>query len=185
MSAKYWKDMKRSDWSRCLKKDYIAKDFAWKAERGQMSLSVLRELTAPLTIHYDFGDVLIADRDYGWLQIALKDRFFWLTAMFDRDGQLIELYFDITNGTCFDDPDNPRFEDMYLDIVAAGDTLSILDSDELDEALEKGDITREEYDRAWAVCRELYAYLQEHRAEVFRLCGEAYRELKAALGTPC
>ena len=83
-----------------------------------------------------------------------------------------------------DDPENPRFEDLYLDVVAAGDTLEILDKDELEEALESGHITREEYERAWAECRKLYACLQEHRQEVFRLCGEAYRELKAAMGEP-
>lgn len=108
------KDMKRSNWPRVLRKDYLARDFEINGQQGQMSLSVLRELTAPLTIHYEFGDVRIADTDYGWLQIALKDRFFWLTAMYDEQDRLVELYFDITAGNCFDDPDNPCFEDMYF-----------------------------------------------------------------------
>ena len=92
--------------------------------------------------------------------------------------------FPVERGAGPDDPENPRFEDLYLDVVAAGDTLEILDQDELEEALENGHITREEYERAWAECRKLYACLQEHRQEVFRLCGEAYRELKAAMGEP-
>lgn len=56
--------MKRTHWPRILRKDYITKDFTINGHRGQMSLSILRKLTVPLTIHYPFGDVLIADKDY-------------------------------------------------------------------------------------------------------------------------
>lgn len=100
------KDMKRTDWGRVLRKDYIARDFQQNGHQGRMSLSILQELTAPLTIHYPFGDVLIEDEGFGWLQIALKDQFFWITAMYDRQGQRINLYFDITAGNHFDNPDN-------------------------------------------------------------------------------
>lgn len=105
----YTKDMKRSNWRRVLRKDYVAKDFETDGQQGQMSLSVLKELTAPLTIHYPFGDVLIADKDFRWLQIALKGQFFWMTAMYNNKEQLINLYFDITSGNRFDNPDNPCF----------------------------------------------------------------------------
>lgn len=172
------KDMKRTGWPRILRKEYAAKDFQCGDWQGRMSLSILRELTAPLTIHYPFGDVLIADKDYCWLQIALKDQFFWITAMYDNGGQLVEVYFDITNGNRFDEPDNPCFLDMYLDIVLAGDNLQVLDQDELEEALENGDITRGEYNHAQAVCRELYDYLAVHREAVTAWCGRAYEELK-------
>lgn len=175
------KDMKRTDWRRVLRKDDVAMDFSCGGQQGRMSLSVLRELTGPLTISYPFGDVLIADKDYRWLQIALKDQFFWITAMYDREERLIELYFDITGGNCFDDPDNPCFEDMYLDIVVAGDHFQILDQDELEEALENGDITQAEYDHAQAVCRELYDYLAVHKDAVIAHCRQAYEELKRLL----
>lgn len=173
------KDMKRTDWSRVLRKDYVARDFRRNGHQGQMSLSILRELTTPLTVHYPFGDVLIADEGFGWLQIALKDQFFWITAMYDRQDQRIDLYFDITGGNRFDDPDNPWFADMYLDIVSIGDVLEILDRDELDEALETGDITQEEYDHTVSVCWALYDYLTENQAYIAAWCDQAYKELKA------
>ncbi len=175
------KDMKRTNWPRVLRKDYVAEDFEIDGRQGQVSLSMLRELTAPLTIHYDFGDVLIADKDYGWLQVALKDQYCWLTAMYDNHCRLIKLYFDITGGNRFDDPENPCFEDMYLDIVVIGDRLEILDQDELDEALKNGDITQAEYLHAEAVCRELYAYLSTNKAEVINWCANTYLALKAKM----
>ena len=175
------KDMKRSNWPRVLCKDYAAKNFEIDGMRGQVSLIVLKELTGPLTVHYPFGDVLIADEGFRWLQIALKDQFFWITAMYDRNEQLINLYFDITNGNRFDAPENPCFEDMYLDIVAAAGNLMILDQDELDEALTGGEISREEYDHAQKVCRELYAYLTMNKDKIVDWCNHSYAELKMLL----
>lgn len=170
--------MKRSNWPRVLKKDYIARDFELDSYSGQMSLSILRNLTAPLTIHYPFGDVLIADTNYSWLQIALKDQFFWFTAMYDDQGRFIQLYVDITAGNCFADPENPCFEDMYLDIDVRSDgTISILDQDELDEALACGAITEEAYRHAQQVCRHLYDYLRVNKDAVLSWCTENYREL--------
>lgn len=74
----------------------------------------------------------------------------------------------------------PCFADLYLDIVAIGDVLEVLDRDELDEALETGDITREEYDHAISVCRKLYAYLAENQVYIADWCDQAFRELKSA-----
>ena len=175
------KDMKRSNWPRLLEKEYVAKDFEVDGIQGKMSLHVLRKLTGPLTIHYPFGDVLIADQDYRWVQIALKEQFFWITAMYDSRERLVNLYFDITGGNCFDDPDNPCFEDLYLDIVAAGDNFAILDQDELDEALKTGEIDRQKYDHAQRVCGELYEYLAKRRNKVVDWCNHSYRELKSML----
>lgn len=175
------KDMKRTNWPRILRKDYIARNFEIDGRQGQMSLSILRELTAPLTVHYGVGDVLIADVDYSWLQAAVKDEFVWLTAMYDSSGKLVDMYFDITNGNCFDDPENPCFADMYLDIAVLGDAIEILDRDELEEALEKGDISRQEYDRTEKTCRGLYDYLREHKEAVAAWCEAAYRELRGQL----
>lgn len=175
------KDMKRTDWARVLRKEETARDFLHDGKQARVSLTILRELTAPLTIPYASGDILIADRDYSWLQAAVKDGFVWLTAMYDSHGGLVELYFDITGGNRFDDPENPCFRDMYLDIMVAGDVMEVLDRDELDEALEQGDITRQEYDHAQTVCRELYTYLQANREAVIAWCGERRQELLAQM----
>ncbi len=176
------KDMKKTGWRRYVKKDYIARDCKINGISGKESLSVLREVSAPLTIHYDFGDARIADTNYAWLQIALKEQYFWLTAMYDSSGQLIQLYFDITAGNQFDDPENPRFRDMYLDIVVTNTgALHILDQDELDEALNSGAIAKEEYDHAEVICKKLYDYLTANKAAVIAMCNQSYHELKAVL----
>ena len=96
---------------------------------------MIDEVTGPLTVHYHSRDVLIADAGYSWFQAAVPGARWWLTAMFDECDRLIQIYFDITGGSRFDDPENPTFEDMYLDIVVSADgSIEVVDRDELDEA---------------------------------------------------
>ena len=172
------KDMRRSDWRRILRREYVSRDCRMYGCRGKESLLVIREVSDPLVV-YDAGeDALIMEKDYAWVQIALEGLPFWLTAMYDAQGRLIQIYFDITGGNRFDDPENPWFADMYLDIVVnSRGELYVLDRDELDAALAEGAITKDEWDKANAACARLYAYLQENRESVTELCGQVYREL--------
>lgn len=173
------KDMKRSDWRRCLRREYRARECCWDGIPGLASVTILRELTGPLFVKDGPEDVKIADTGYTWLQIALREQRFWLTAMYDERDGLIQLYFDITAGNCFDDPENPCFRDMYLDIaVDRNGALWVLDRDELDAALEAGDVTREEYDRAVEVCERACTYLIVNKSTVIANCNKVLRELK-------
>jgi predicted RNA-binding protein associated with RNAse of E/G family len=44
----------------------------------------------------------------------------------------------------------PWYDDLYLDVVVLADgSFHLLDEDELDEALQEGKITQDEYDIAW------------------------------------
>lgn len=176
------KDMKRSDWHRILRKDYIARDREINGIRGKESLIVIREITAPLTVYYGSERARIVDTGYSWLQIALEGQYIWLTAMFDRDGHLFSMYFDITGGNRFDDPENPCFEDMYLDIAFFNGRIWILDQDELDEALAEGYITKDAHDHAETVCRALHEYLTAHMDEVVSHCNKSYQALKSQIG---
>lgn len=178
------KDMRRSDWQRILRREYVSRDCRMHGIRGKESLLVIREVTGPLVVHDGGEDVLIAEKDYAWVQIALEGLPFWLTAMYDARGRLIQIYFDITGGNRFDDPENPTFEDMYLDIVVSSHgELFVMDQDELDQALADGDITREAWDKANAACGRLYAYLEENLEAVTALCGRVYRELGERLAS--
>ena len=172
------KDMRRSDWRRILRREYVSRDCRMHGHRGKESLLVIREITAPLVVHDAGEDALIVEKDYAWVQISLEGMPFWLTAMYDDRGRLLQIYFDITGGNRFDDPENPWFADMYLDIVVnSRGELYVLDRDELDAALAEGTITKEEWDKANTACTRLYAYLQDNRKSVTELCGRIYREL--------
>lgn len=176
--SKELKDMRRSDWHRILRREYASRDCRINGIGGKESLLVIREITGPLVVHDAGEDVLIVEKDYAWVQIALEGLPFWLTAMYDDQGRLIQIYFDITAGNRFDDPDNPCFVDMYLDIVVnSRSELYVMDQDELDAALAEGAVTQEEWDAASVACARLYAYLEENRESVAEMCSRVYREL--------
>ena len=173
------KDMKKSNWSRCLEKEYSYKKFEFEKFKGIVSISKLKKLTGPLTVHYDFGDVLIADDNYTHLQFAFENENFWLTAMYDNNDNLIELYFDITNGNYFDEESNPYFYDIFLDIVVTREEkIYIVDKDELKAALDEGTISIDDYNGAIETSKSLYEYLEKNKHRLIEYCYQCLQEMK-------
>ncbi len=82
-----------------------------------------------------------------------------LSAFYDNNNKIIEWYFDIAreigkeNGIPFED-------DLYLDVVVKPDgTITLLDEDELKLALDKNEITNEEYNMAYSEANKLLSKL--------------------------
>ena len=172
------RDMRRTDWRRILKRRYVARPARFAGLSGVAGLIAIDAVDRPLAVRSGGEDVVIADAGYTWLQFAPRDRRFWLTAMFAPDGDLLQLYFDITAGNRFDDPDNPTFLDLYLDIVVTGRReILVLDRDELDAALARGRICAAEHARAVDECHALQDALSRHMDAVLERCREERREL--------
>lgn len=171
--------MRRSDWRRILRRDYAFRMCEINGSREAESVLTIREITGPLQVSSGAKRVTVVERGYRWVQIAREGAFVWLTAMFDEQGRILQMYFDITAGNRFDAPDNPTFRDMYLDVVVTpeGERV-VLDQDELDEALAQGDIAPGEHAHAMRVCRELCAWLVEHQFELMARCESVLHALE-------
>lgn len=173
------KDMRRTDWKSILKRDYVAAPCCFQGVEGIASLIQIHEITQPLAVRNGDHDVTIVDKEMSWVQIALRDQYVWVTAMFDKHGRLLQLYFDITDGNRLDPAENPTFEDMYLDIVMEPDgSLYVLDRDEMDEAFEAGKIAQEQYERTIRVGEKLYQWLLENGQTFADFCREQMSRLK-------
>lgn len=168
------RDMRRSDWHRILEREYNVSPCSFHNMEGVVSLLQIRKVTEPLLVPGENGEkVLIADAGYSWLQVAFKEQFFWATVMYDDKGRFMQGYFDITGGNSFEDMKNPTFRDMYLDLVLLdGGRILVLDRDELDEALERKEITEEEHRQTVKEGERLYRFLQENGEEFLRFCSE-------------
>ena len=136
------RDMRRSDWHRILERKYTVSPCSFQDMEGVVSLLQIQKVTEPLLVSGEnAAKVLIADKGFSWLQVAFREQFFWATVMFDSQGKFLQAYVDITAGNTFEDMENPKFQDMYLDLVLLNDgCILVLDRDELDEALEQKDI---------------------------------------------
>lgn len=122
---------------------------------------------------YNFSDVkekilipsgkCILDNNYKWLEFYNYDSRVKLTAIYDEDNEIIEWYFDIAreigkeNGVPYED-------DLYLDVVVtpSGDVI-LLDEDELKEAFDKKEMTKQEYDEAYKIAYKLMERLKNNK----------------------
>lgn len=173
------RDMRRSDWHRILERKYKTSPCSFQGMEGVVSLLQIQKVTEPLTVPGENGKkVLIADAGYSWLQVAFKEQFFWATVMYDDKGGFLQGYFDITGGNCFEDMENPTFQDMYLDLVLLRNgRILVLDREELEEALEQKELTEEQYRKSVTEGEKLYHFLQENGDEFLQFCSEWRKKL--------
>ena len=176
------KDIRRSEWTRILSRSFATESFSSRDLSGEIALIRIDKTKSPLCVTTNGRQYKIVDDGFRWLQIAPKDANWWLTAMFDEKDTLLQMYFDITAGNLFDDAKNPKFRDMYLDLVLRPDgVVVLLDEDELTEALENGAITQTEFEQTKAAAEKLRAHLSHHPQEVMDRCRQTHHSLKSAL----
>ncbi|MGL4760794.1 MAG: DUF402 domain-containing protein [Sarcina sp.] len=108
------------------------------------------------------GNVCGKDRSllkngHSWLQWLEEDKNYSVIAIFDENKVLIEWYIDIILSQGLDSDGIPYYDDLYLDVVIfpTDGASTFLDEDELLDALEKGIITKKDYDLAYKVGNHL------------------------------
>ena len=98
------------------------------------------------------GQVLGMGDGYYIFEVISKYDNYALRIFLDDKKQVVEYYFDIIKESGIDPESKiPYFYDLYLDVVLTpnGEPY-VVDEDELEEALNNKDITKEEYDLAIA-----------------------------------
>ena len=173
------KNMKRTAWKRLLEKTYAVRDCAPWGHPGRESALKIHRVTAPLWVKEGYGEICIADAGHTWVQVACEGQPYWLTAMFDRNDRFLQVYFDIAFPPCFDDPDDPWFTDLYLDVVLTSRLeLVTMDREELEAALQSGEIDGKTYAFALTAWEKLLSWLEENKDELVDYVTKVYTELK-------
>jgi len=109
-------------------------------------------------LHVDDGgrQVCLAGPGYKWLMyLPLREK--WcVNTFYTPENELIDWYFDISKGNFLDEHGMPCTDDLFLDLVIHPDGSNLtLDADELQDALEKKEITIDEYHFAYEVREEI------------------------------
>lgn len=123
---------------------------------GYASIINIDSVRKRLAFPAECGELCLCDNGYTWLTF-LPDKSNWcMSAMYDDKGNIIEWYFDITKENGIDKLGNPYQNDLYLDVVLMpnGEIVKF-DEDELQDALNNGAITKQEFDMAYEVCDRL------------------------------
>ena len=116
--------------------------------------------------HLLYNGVCIQDDNYKWLQFYQYNKRVCLTTIYDNNNNIVEWYFDIAKEIGKENS-MPYQEDMYLDVVLKPNgEVVLLDEDEFEEAFERKEFTKVEYDEAYKTAYELMDKLKNKQNEM-------------------
>ena len=124
---------------------------------GDIYLNVFKKVSAPYLLN---SGICIQDNDYKWLEFYNYNSKVRMTAIYNENNEIIEWYFDIArsigkeNGIPYED-------DFYLDVVLTpSGKVILLDEDEFEEAFNRKEMTKEEYDEGYQIANDLMEKLK-------------------------
>lgn len=160
----------RPDWTRVLEKRFKFIHAENDELDGYLAITYIDKVQDPLFVGIENKDLCLADNGYTWVQYFPERYNYSLTAMFNKEQDLIQLYYDVCNGNFISSSGMPYYDDLYLDVVllSTGDVL-LFDEDELEQALLDRDISKEQYDLAWDEAKRLIKHVDSNKNKLLRL----------------
>jgi Uncharacterized conserved protein len=123
--------------------------------KGYASLLKIEEINHPFMA----GEVYLYNKGYSELCFLPDDEHWNLFAIYNDNNDIIEWYIDITKKNSLDEEGNPYCDDLYLDaVLLPNGVIIILDEDELKDALNRENISINEFNMAYNVLNELKAH---------------------------
>lgn len=155
----------RSSWTRVIEKRFRLTYIEEKDFKGHISIIYIDKVREPLVIEGE--NICLANNGYIWMQHFPKDCNYALTTMFNEKHEVIQWYFDICNGNKISSLGIPYYDDLYLDVVLLpkGEML-LLDEDELEQALNDKDITKEQYELAYFEAKNIINKIKNVKEEI-------------------
>jgi predicted RNA-binding protein associated with RNAse of E/G family/GNAT superfamily N-acetyltransferase len=172
--------MERRTWTRIEKRRFRMARVETEGFHGMAGLLEIDAVQEPLTVRSVLSEAVIADTGYSWLQLSPDRGSWWLTVMYDQNGELVQYYFDITLRNFIAEDGEPRFVDLYLDVVMDPEGYwALLDQDELREARNLQNITESEYRTALERAAYVIGMVDGKEAHWRALCAKCAERLKA------
>lgn len=153
----------RYDWKRILSKQFALTQVDSSDFTGYISLIKINSVRQPLVVTMDGKRLKLVDVGYCWMQYFPSDEHYSITTVFNERGQVVQWYVDICEPFALDERGIPYFVDLYLDVVLLPTGhVFLLDEDELEEALEWGRISHDQYRIAVNEASRLFHEVKEH-----------------------
>lgn len=140
-----------------LKNEFKMKNINNQDFNGVISLINIKEITNSVSVTRPNNSTdCLLDIEYKWIGIYPENKKYCITVMYDNNWNLLQWYFDIAKNSCKDKFGVPYIYDLYLDIVVLPNgEYYFLDEDELEQALLKNEITKEEYNMAYNIANNI------------------------------
>lgn len=167
-------------WKNLEKKYYINKYFNTEDFKGNISLLIALKIKEKLIKNNNGIETVVFDNNFKWLELYPENNknVAWHATMNDKD-EIIHWFFDIAKDSLITEEGVPYIKDLYLDIVwyPSGE-FKLEDEDELQEALNKGEITKEDFDLAYKVANEIIKELKGNTEKLKEFTYKYYALLK-------
>ena len=142
--------------------------------KGDICLNIIKKVSKPFLL--DNG-LCIQDNNYKWLEFYDYNSKIRLSAVYDQDNKIIEWYFDIAR-SIGKEKGIPYEDDLYLDVVLnPSGRVVLLDEDELKEAFDRKEMTKEEFDEAYNIANELMEKTKDNADKVLKFTDKYLNEM--------
>ena len=123
---------------------------------GFAALENIHEVNRPLFVGEKGNEYCIIDAGYTGLIFQPDNEKWSVVTIYNDYGDIIEWYFDINKINTVDEEGKPYRIDLYLDVaLMPNGNITILDEDELQDALNAGLVTKQEFDMAYEILKQL------------------------------
>ena len=140
-----------------------------KELNAYVTLKEFKEVTAPYSMYINGELVKKIDKNYTLLEYTPIDENYNVRAHIDDKLNILEYYFDITDGNAIEDG-IPVYDDLYLDVVfyqecatKSSTYINLEDRNDLSDALKRGDIDEVKYNFAFEVADKLMKELKSNK----------------------
>ncbi len=110
-----------------------------------------------ISTHTGKGICLLKE-GYYMIEYLPRNEKYGVRVFLDDNKNTVSYYIDIINGIGIDYEKGLYYDDLFLDITidkVNGDIINVWDEDELQKALDEKDITKEQYDMAYIVLKDV------------------------------
>ena len=143
-------------------------------DNDEYYLSVKKILKTMSPFILENGLCLIND-NYYIVEVLPKFENYAMRVYFNEKKERLEYYFDISLKNGLDEESKiPYYDDLYTDITVNNGNIEVLDEDELKEALDYRNISKEEYDLANVTKEKLLQSIKENNNKYMNLNLESY-----------
>ena len=169
-----------SGWKYVSEKEFKCKYFDNDDYKGYVCLLSANKVNERFIIERDGKELVLLDDNYKWLEVYPESNknIAFRVLITDKD-EIIDWFFDIAKNSLVTDEGVPYIEDLYLDILLyPSGKIEKIDEDELQEALDNGDISKEDFDLAYNVANELINSIDGKVNELIRFSKKYYELMK-------
>ena len=137
------------EWKCMKKKRRVGKVIRQADFTGYIGILDILEVSEPQIWKYNGKEVTVCNNNYQWLSIMPENEYYCMMVMMNEKQEIQVCYVDMIAEQGYDADVVPYFYDLYLDLFVYPDgTIIEDDMDELESALQSGDISQQQFDLA-------------------------------------